>query len=112
LAALQLLDDSAYAQLDATAARLAEGLGGALAGKVRVNRVGPLVGVFAGEELPVDYEQARGQDEATYAEVFHGLLDRGVALAPGAYEVLFPGLTHTDTIVDEVVGAAEEVGGG
>jgi glutamate-1-semialdehyde 2,1-aminomutase len=110
LAALQLLDDAAYAQLEATADRLAAGLGKGLAGKALVHRVGPLVGLFAGAELPVDYDQARGQDEAAYAAVFHGLLDRGVAMAPGAYEVLFPGLTHTDAVVDEIVAAAEEVG--
>jgi glutamate-1-semialdehyde 2,1-aminomutase len=110
LAALQLLDAAAYAQLDATAARLADGLGEALAGRALVHRVGPLVGLFAGETLPVDYDQARGQDESSYARVFHGLLDRGVAMAPGAYEVMFPGLTHTDGVVDEIVAAAKEVG--
>ena len=25
----------------------------------------------------------------------HGLLDRGVAIAPGAYEIFFPSLAHT-----------------
>ena len=35
--------------------------------------------------------------------LFHALLRRGVALAPGAYEVLFPGLAHTAEIVDELV---------
>ena len=29
-----------------------------------------------------------------------------VALAPGAYEVLFPGLAHTDAVIDEIVEAA------
>jgi glutamate-1-semialdehyde 2,1-aminomutase len=26
----------------------------------------------------------------------HGLLERGVAIAPGAYEVFFPSLAHSD----------------
>ena len=34
---------------------------------------------------------------------FHGLLDRGVALAPGPYEVLFPSLAHTDDDIDRTV---------
>jgi glutamate-1-semialdehyde 2,1-aminomutase len=34
------------------------------------------------------------------------MLDRGVALAPGAYEVLFPGLAHTDDVVDRIGAAA------
>jgi glutamate-1-semialdehyde aminotransferase len=28
-----------------------------------------------------------------------------VALAPGAYEVMFPGLAHTDAMIDEVAAA-------
>ena len=31
------------------------------------------------------------------------MLRRGVAMAPGAYEILFPGLAHTDEIIDEVI---------
>ena len=34
------------------------------------------------------------------------MLDRGVALAPGAYEVLFVGTAHTDDVLDEVVDVA------
>jgi glutamate-1-semialdehyde 2,1-aminomutase len=34
------------------------------------------------------------------------MLERGVALAPGAYEAMFPGLAHTDEILDEVAAAA------
>ncbi len=36
------------------------------------------------------------------------MLDRGVALAPGAYEVLFPGLAHTDDVIDEIGDAARD----
>jgi glutamate-1-semialdehyde 2,1-aminomutase len=36
------------------------------------------------------------------------MLDRGIALAPGAYEILFPGLAHTDELVDEVLAAAAD----
>jgi glutamate-1-semialdehyde 2,1-aminomutase len=111
LAALSLLDGDAYRQLDATAARLAGGLADALAGPglpVRVDRVGTLVGLHAARERPLDYDGARRQDEALFARLFHALLDRGVAIAPGAYEVLFCGLAHTTDIIDEIVKAAGE----
>jgi glutamate-1-semialdehyde 2,1-aminomutase len=118
LAALGLLDQAAHEQLDAQAARLATGLQGAFdaAGlTVRVPRVGPLVGLFFGAELPTDYAGARTTDEQAYAAFFHAMLRRGVALAPGAYEVLFPGLAHTDAVVDRIVeaaaGAAADVAG-
>ncbi len=44
---------------------------------------------------------------------FISMLARGVALAPGPYEALFPSLAHTDEIIDqtlEIAGqAAEEI---
>jgi glutamate-1-semialdehyde 2,1-aminomutase len=45
-----------------------------------------------------------------FAKLMHGLLDRGVAVAPGAYEVWFPSLSHTDADIDRTVAAAAEVG--
>ncbi len=65
-----------------------------------------LVGLYLGEPAPVDYDGARATDERAYARLFHGLLRRGVALAPGAYEVMFPGLAHTADVIDEVAAAA------
>ena len=35
-------------------------------------------------------------DFARTSSAFHALLDAGVAIAPGAYEVMFPGLAHDD----------------
>jgi glutamate-1-semialdehyde 2,1-aminomutase len=111
LAALALLDDAAYARLEATAARLGAGLQAALDGAGIVAKVpveGTLVGLFMGDELPLDYDGARRTDTATYARLFHALLDRGVALAPGPYEIMFPGLAHGDAVVDEIVATAAD----
>ena len=111
LAALDLLDAGAYEQLVATATRLADGLGGALAAAglpAVVPRVASLVGLFLGADAPTDYPSAKRTDEAAYRVLFHALLDRGVAIAPGAYEVLFPGLAHTDAVVDQIVERAAD----
>jgi glutamate-1-semialdehyde 2,1-aminomutase len=67
-----------------------------------------LVGLYLGARAPIDYDGARSTDEAGYAKLFHGLLERGVALAPGAYEVMFPGLAHTAEVIDEASGAIAE----
>ena len=109
LAVLDLLDDAAYRTIEASAQRLADGLAKALAdvGVVaHVPRYATLVGLHLGDELPRDYAGARRTDEAAYARLFHALLAAGVAIAPGAYEVLFPGLAHTDAVVDDIVVAA------
>jgi glutamate-1-semialdehyde 2,1-aminomutase len=108
LAALDLLDEAAYATLTATAARLGDILRTGLAEAgitAQVPVVASLVGLYLGETLPRDYAEAQRTDEAGYAKLFHSLLDRGVAIAPGAYEVLFPGLAHTNAVLDEITAA-------
>jgi glutamate-1-semialdehyde 2,1-aminomutase len=114
LAALGLLDAAAYERLRHTAEALATAFRAALeaaGGTAHVPVASTLVGIHLGDRLPVDYDGARATDEAGYAKLFHGLLDRGVALAPGAYEVMFPGLAHSDDVINEVAAAlADAVG--
>jgi glutamate-1-semialdehyde 2,1-aminomutase len=38
-----------------------------------------------------------------YAPLFHGVLARGVALAPGAYEVLFCSMAHDEDAIDRTI---------
>jgi glutamate-1-semialdehyde 2,1-aminomutase len=114
LAVLDLLDAPAYERLAAQADALAQALRAALDGAgiaAHVPVASSLVGLYLGERLPADYDGARLTDEAGYARLFHALLDRGVALAPGAYEVLFPGLAHTDEVLEEIAAAAVSAAG-
>ncbi|MBV9950340.1 MAG: glutamate-1-semialdehyde 2,1-aminomutase [Acidimicrobiia bacterium] len=111
LAALSLLDDAAYELLDQRATVLAAGLQAAFDGaglEARTSALPGLVGLYFGDHQPVDYVDARATDEAAYAAFFHGMLRRGVALAPGAYEVAFPGLAHDDGTIDRIAEAAGE----
>jgi glutamate-1-semialdehyde 2,1-aminomutase len=110
LAVLDLLDEGAYETLRTRATRLGKILRGGL-GEVGVSAevpvVSTLVGLYLGSgslpgRAPCNYAEARTTDEKAYARLFHQLLDRGVALAPGGYEVLFCGLAHTDEVLDEV----------
>jgi glutamate-1-semialdehyde 2,1-aminomutase len=108
LAALELLDADAYTWLTAQAGKLADVLRNGLdrSGiKAQVPVVSTLVGLYLGDTLPKDYAEAQQTDEAGYAELFHRLLSHGVAVAPGAYEALFPGLAHTDEVLDEIAAA-------
>jgi glutamate-1-semialdehyde 2,1-aminomutase len=109
LAALELLDDDAYIRLARTAERLSELLLKAFSGAAipaQVPVASTLVGLFFADREPTDYASARTTDTGRYAAFFHALLDRGVALAPGAYEVLFPGMAHTDEVLDAIGEAA------
>jgi glutamate-1-semialdehyde 2,1-aminomutase len=109
---LELLDGDAHARLTATATRLADGLAGAFADAgltAILPRVGPLLGLFFGATNPTDFDEAQVLAEnGVYPKVFHALLERGVALAPGAYEVLFPSLAHDDEVVEATITAAAD----
>ena len=109
LATLAMLTDDFYDRLAGRVACFAAGLGDAFAAAGldwQVPVVGTLSGIFCGPALPVDYAQATTCDEAGYARFFHAMLSRGVALAPGAYEVMFCGLAHTDELLERVIDAA------
>jgi glutamate-1-semialdehyde 2,1-aminomutase len=114
LAVLELLDAAAYESLRRTAEALAAGFRAAFTAAgvtAHVPVASTLVGLHLGTGAPIDYEGARSTDEAGYAKLFHALLDRGVALAPGAYEVMFPGMAHTDAVIDEVSAAVADAVG-
>jgi len=109
LATLSLLDESVYPELTKRAGAFADRLQGVMeeAGlTVHCATVGPLVGLYFGDHAPVDFADARRTDEAAYAAFFHAMLDQGVALAPGPYEIMFPGLAHTDDVLGAIVDAA------
>lgn len=112
LTVLEMLDDDAYRRLTATATYLADGLTRVfdeVGFAALVSRVGSLVGIFCGDAgAPTDYDSARRTDESAYSRLFHALANRGVALAPGAYEALFVTLAHTDEVIGEVLSAATE----
>ena len=107
-----LRDGLAYQHLEATAARLAKGLVDAFTGAgldAVLPRVGSLLGLFLGDREPTCFDEVKViAENGLYPKVFHALLERGVALAPGPYEVLFPSLAHTDEVVDSTVEAAVE----
>jgi glutamate-1-semialdehyde 2,1-aminomutase len=98
LAVLSLLDDAAYTMLAGRASELAEMLSAVLneVTPAQVPVVGPLVGLFFSAAPVTDYVAAKASAETGwYPRFFRSLLDRGVALAPGAYESMFPSLAHT-----------------
>jgi glutamate-1-semialdehyde 2,1-aminomutase len=111
-AVLERLGPGQYEELAKRAARFASGLADAVSSAglpVRVPVVGPLVGLFLSEGEVTDYASARAAvSEGRYPAFFSAMLERGVALAPGPYEVLFPGLAHTDEVLDTVVDIAAD----
>ena len=105
----KLAEPDFYAQLDAKANRLAEGLRAALtesgvAGQV--NRAGSLLTLFFTGKPVTDYSGAKTSDTARFARFFREMLQRGFVLPPSQYEALFLSSAHSDTDVDRTIEAA------
>jgi glutamate-1-semialdehyde 2,1-aminomutase len=111
LAALSLLDADAYSRLDGIATRLGDGLIAvfdAAGVAAQVPRAHTLVGLFFADRPVRDYDGAQAANHKAYASFFHGLLDRGVYVAPSGYEAMFPSLAHGDTELDTTLAVAAE----
>ncbi|MDQ0009785.1 glutamate-1-semialdehyde 2,1-aminomutase [Luteibacter jiangsuensis] len=71
-----------------------------------VNRVGAMFGLFFTNETVESYTQATAADVAAFNRFFHGMLDRGVYLAPSAFEAGFVSSAHGDAEIEATIGAA------
>jgi len=73
---------------------------------------GALMGLYLAEEevsAPTNFSEAKILCEnGLYGKFFHAMLRRGVALAPGAYEILFVSLAHTREDLERTVSLAAE----
>jgi glutamate-1-semialdehyde 2,1-aminomutase len=71
---------------------------------------GPLMGLFLSRtpiSPPANFDEVKVLSEnGLYRPFFHAMLRRGVALAPGAYEILFISLAHSDEDLAFAVEAA------
>ena len=111
-ATLELLAPAAYARLEALSARLAGGLAEAAraaGAEVQVNRVGSMFTVFFAAAAVFDAASARRSDTGRFARFFHGMLERGVYLAPSQFEAAFVSAAHGEAEIDATIAAASEV---
>jgi glutamate-1-semialdehyde 2,1-aminomutase len=100
-----------YQALEATSARLAEGLAAATARAglaTQINRVGSMLTGFFTATPVTDYATAKTADAARYGAFFRAMLERGVSLAPSQFEAAFVSLAHTTDDVDLTIAAARE----
>ena len=67
---------------------------------------GGMFGFFLLDQLPRNYTQVMKSDGARFNTLFHGLLDRGVSIAPALYEAGFVSAAHTAADIDATLDAA------
>ena len=70
---------------------------------------GGMFGFFLLPELPQNYAKVMTSDSPKFNKLFHGLLDRGVYIAPALYEAGFVSGAHTAQDIADTVQAAAEV---
>jgi glutamate-1-semialdehyde 2,1-aminomutase len=70
---------------------------------------GGMFGFFLLPGLPQNYSQVMKSDGPKFNRLFHGLLDRGVYIAPALYEAGFVSSAHSAEDIAETIGVAREV---
>ncbi|MBW4077301.1 MAG: glutamate-1-semialdehyde 2,1-aminomutase [Acidobacteria bacterium] len=107
-----------YSALSSRVAQFAAALSDAVAsaGLFALTPVeGPLMGLYLSREpveAPTNFNEAKVLcDNGLYRPFFHAMLQRGVALAPGAYEILFVSMAHSDDDLSQAVECAREAAG-
>jgi glutamate-1-semialdehyde 2,1-aminomutase len=97
----RLRDPGVYQRLEASAERLAAGLGP----HGHVQRVGAMATLFMSDGPVRDFEDAQACDTERYAGLFRHLLETGVYVAPSQFEALFVSLAHGEEEIERTIDA-------
>ena len=80
---------------------------------LRTNKLGGMFGIFfvtdSDTATPLNFDDVTACDMDKFNTFFHGMLDRGIYLAPSAYEAGFMSIKHSSDDLDKSVEAAEEI---
>ena len=75
---------------------------------VCINRVGSMLRFHFNITEVANFDDACAADAEYFKKVFHGMLKRGVYLAPSAFESLFISRTHTKELLDRTLTALDQ----
>ena len=75
---------------------------------VCINRVGSMLSFHFNISEVANFDDACAADAEYFKKVFHGMLKRGVYLAPSAFESLFISRTHTKELLDRTLTALDQ----
>jgi glutamate-1-semialdehyde 2,1-aminomutase len=110
IATLKLIDAPGFQEkLESVTQNLVDGLG-AEAKKARVTfssqSIGSMFGMYFRERAPRSFAEVMQCDVERFKRFFHAMLERGVYLAPSAYEAGFVSAAHGDAEIDATLAAA------
>jgi glutamate-1-semialdehyde 2,1-aminomutase len=99
-----------YERLGATARSLCEGMTAAAQRRkiaFSAQHVGGMFGLYFRATPPSTYAQVMECDREAFGRFFHSMLERGVYLAPSAYEAGFVSAAHSATDIAATIAAAD-----
>ena len=74
------------------------------------NQAGTMWGIFFTEEDQIyRYDQVISCDTSRFSNFFHGMLERGIYLAPASFEAGFMSAAHSEEDIENTLAAAAEV---
>ena len=59
-------------------------------------------------QLPQHYQQVMQTDAVRFNRFYHGLLQRGIYMAPALYEAGFVSAAHSEADIDETMACADQ----
>jgi glutamate-1-semialdehyde 2,1-aminomutase len=110
LATLQVLTPSLHARIEQRTARLADGLSNVAAAldvPLVTGHAGSMWGFFFSNGPVANFDDAKRSDVAMFRRFFHAALERGVYLAPSAFEAAFVSAAHGDVEIDNALDRLE-----
>ncbi|HEY1787334.1 MAG TPA: glutamate-1-semialdehyde 2,1-aminomutase [Verrucomicrobiae bacterium] len=112
IAALAELGKPAYKALEASGARLEEGMRAAATSagiSVRFNRCGSMFCAYFTSEPVWNLADAMKSDRARFTKFFHGMLREGIYFAPSQFEAGFISTAHTAADIDATIRSAAKI---
>lgn len=100
-----------YEKLEASAAKLEAGLADAAKNDgvdITINRVGSIMSCFFTDKPVRSFADVQATDIGKFKRYFAAMLNRGIYLAPSAYEAMFVSLAHTGEDIEKTIEAAED----
>ena len=106
-----LFEPGMYDQLERAGAAFEQGVRDAFQAHsipAQLHRIGSIFGIFFNAQPVKDLSSVRSSDAKAYAEFFHAMLDRGVYLAPSAFEVGFISSAHSRADIEGTIAAVSD----
>ena len=110
---LQIISTAGFfAELETKTDLLVDGILAAAAEQgvaMRANRAGAMFGLFFTEQDEITrFSQVSQCDVERFVQFFHGMLKRGVNLAPSAFEAGFVSAAHSAADIEQTIEAATQ----